>query len=236
MSQLVRYAVADGIAEIVLDDGKVNAMSTPMLHAVGEAFERARADEAIAILRSARAGIFSAGFDPRVLNTGDPAERLEMVRTGADLVVQLMEHPLPTLALIEGHAFPMGAFLTLACDLRIGVEGDYGIGLNEVAIGITPPTFAIELARSRLHPAWLSRTVTTGAMFRPAEALTAGFFDVLVPPAGREDALGEALATLRRIHRLSHASAKQRLRQSAVAALRSAIDAELAPGGAVAAG
>ena len=39
------------------------------------------------------------------------------------------------------------------------------MGLNEVAIGISPPGFAIELARSRVHPAWLSRTVTLGEMF-----------------------------------------------------------------------
>jgi enoyl-CoA hydratase len=37
----------------------------------------------------------------------------------------------------------MGAFLILSSDHRIAAEGDYRIGMNEVAIGLTVPRFAI---------------------------------------------------------------------------------------------
>jgi enoyl-CoA hydratase len=101
------------------------------------------------------------------------------------------------------------------------------MGLNEVAIGISPPGFAIELARSRVHPAWLSRTVTLGEMFEPDEAVVAGFLDRVIPANEVEPALKELVAALRNLHMPSHALAKQRLRHAAMAAMREAIDREL---------
>jgi enoyl-CoA hydratase len=101
------------------------------------------------------------------------------------------------------------------------------MGLNEVAIGIAPPSFAIELARSRLHPAWLSRTATLGEMYEPEQALAAGFLDRVVAPEAIDEVLAETIAALRTIHKPSHAIAKKRLRQPAMDAMRAAIDREL---------
>ncbi|OKO73141.1 crotonase/enoyl-CoA hydratase family protein [Bradyrhizobium sp. AS23.2] len=227
MSKGVSYQLKDGVARIVLDDGKVNVMSTTMLGEIGAAFERAETEAGVVVLRSARPGIFSAGFDLKVFAAGDAAKSLDMVRAGAELALRLMSFPHPIIGVMEGHAFPMGTFLLLACDIRLGARGPHRMGLNEVAIGIAPPTFAIELARSRLHPAWLSRTVTLGEMYEPEEALAAGFLDRVVAPEAIETTLEEIIAGLRVIHKPSHATAKKRLRQPAMDAMRMAIDREL---------
>ena len=92
---------------------------------------------------------------------------------------------------------------------------------------IAPPTFAIELARSRLHPSWLSRTVTTGEMYEPDDALVAGLLDRVLPPETIDVELDSIVAGLRTIHRPSHAIAKKRLLQPAMDAMRAAIDREL---------
>ena len=157
MTERVTYRSEAGVAYITMDDGKVNVMSTAMLGDLNAALDRAEQDQAIVVLRSARPGIFSAGFDLKVFAANDPVRSLEMVKAGAELALRLMSHPSPTVGVMEGHAFPMGAFLLLGCDVRIGALGKFRMGLNEVAIGIVPPGFAIELARSRLHPAWLNR-------------------------------------------------------------------------------
>lgn len=227
MSNGVTYELRDGVARIVLDDGKVNVMSTALLGAIGAAFDRAETEAEIVVLRSARPGIFSAGFDLKVFASGDAAKSLDMVRAGAELALRLMSFPHPTIGVMEGHAYPMGTFLLLACDLRLGARGPHRMGLNEVAIGIAPPSFAIELARSRVHPAWLSRTATLGEMYEPEQALTAGFLDHLVAPEAIEGRLGEIIAGLRAIHKPSHATAKKRLRQPAIDAMRAAIEREL---------
>jgi enoyl-CoA hydratase len=227
MPERVSYQLKDGVARIVLDDGKVNVMSTAMLGEIGAAFDRAETEAGIVVLRSTRPGIFSAGFDLKVFASGDPARSLEMVRAGAELALRLMSFPHPTIGVMEGHAFPMGTFLLLACDVRLGARGPHRMGLNEVAIGIAPPSFAIELARSRLHPAWLSRTATLGEMYEPEEALTAGFLDRVVAPEAVDTALEGIIAALHAIHKPSHAIAKKRLRQLTMDAMRTAIDREL---------
>ena len=227
MPKGVTYELKDGVARIGLDDGKVNVMSTTMLGEIGAAFDRAEREAGIVVLRSARPGIFSAGFDLKVFASGDAAKSLDMVRAGAELALRLMSFPHPIIGVMQGHAFPMGTFLLLACDVRLGARGPHRMGLNEVAISIAPPSFAIELARSRLHPAWLSRTATLGEMYEPDEALTAGFLDRVVAPEAIDDNLEEIIAALRAIHKPSHATAKTRLRQSAMDAMRAAIDREL---------
>jgi len=85
----------------------------------------------------------------------------------------------------------------------------------------------MELARSRLHPSWLSRTATLGEMYEPDDALIAGLLDRVVPPDGIEAELDKVVAALRGIHKPSHATAKKRLRQATMEAMRAAIEREL---------
>jgi enoyl-CoA hydratase len=227
MINRVTYRCEAGVAHITMDDGKVNAMSPAMLHDLDAALDRAQSDNAVVVVRSARAGIFSAGFDLKVFASNDPVRSLEMVRAGAELALRLMSFPSPTIGVMEGHAFPMGTFLLLACDVRIGARGRFRMGLNEVAIGISPPRFGIELARSRVHPAWLSRTVTLGEMFEPEDAVIAGFLDRAVSPEAIEGSLAEVLSALKGVNRSMHASAKLNLRKQAMSAMREAIDEDL---------
>ncbi len=227
MSELVQYSLFDGVAHIAMDDGKVNVMSTAMLQQLDLAFSRAENEARLVVLRSSIPGIFSAGFDLKLFAANDAEKSHEMVRTGAELALRLMALPIPTLGIMEGHAFPMGTFLLLACDFRIALQGPYRMGLNEVAIRITPPSFAIELARSRVHPAWLSRTVTLGETFEPDDALSAGFVDKVEPQDRIDRAIEEAISLLGKVHLPSHAAAKLRLRKSAMALIRQAIDAEI---------
>lgn len=228
MFEPVSYELDDGVARICLNDGKVNVMSMEMMSAIDTALDRAECEADLVVLHSAAPGIFSAGFDLKVLAANDPARGIAMVRAGGELALRLMSYPLPTLGVMTGHAYPMGAFLLLACDLRIGVRGSHRIGLNEVTIGIVLPEFAIQLARSRLHPAWLSRTVALGEMYEPDTALQAGFLDVVVAPDELEQTLAERIKGIREtVHLPSHAAAKRKLRAHAMAAMRQAIDAEL---------
>ena len=81
--------------------------------------------------------------------------------------------------------------------------------------------------RSRLHPSWLSRTVTLGEMYEPDDALIAGLLDRVVSPEAVEAELDKIIAGLRAIHTPSHATAKKRLRQTTMDAVRAAIDREL---------
>lgn len=107
MSQKTRVEIADGIAWITMDDGKVNALSSEMIAEIGEALDSAERAGAVVVL-SGREGIFSAGFDLPTFKRGLD-ESVAMVRAGAKLIERLLALPLPVLTVCTGHAYPMGA-------------------------------------------------------------------------------------------------------------------------------
>lgn len=227
MDELVIYEIDNGISKITIDDGKLNVMSSAMLRAIDHALDRAEKDNAVVILTSGRPGLFTAGFDLKVFARNEPEASYEMVKLGAELALRLLTFGTPVIAACNGHAFPMGAFLVLASDIRIAADGPFKIGLNEVAIGIPAPSFALEIARQRVNPAYLNRTAVTGEMFAPKDALAAGFFDRVVAAEELASAAQGVAEALTQIDLPSHASTKQRLRRAAAAAVRAAIDNEL---------
>ena len=163
MSELITYALDDGVAIITMDDGKVNALSSAMLAAVAGGLDRAEADAAAVVL-TGRATTLSAGFDLRC-----PAEEWpQMLVDGAQVAERMLSFPYPIVVACNGNAVAMGAFLLLAGDLRIGVSGAFAIGLNEVAIGLTMPYFGLALARHRLTRPAFDRCTVTGRPARPA--------------------------------------------------------------------
>ena len=228
MAELVTYQRTGRTARIRMDDGKVNAMGVPMLSALHRAFDRASEENAVVVL-SGRESIFSAGFDLKVFSAGGAEESRRMLKLGAELALKILSFPTPVITVTTGHAYPMGAFLMLAADWRIGAEGAWRTGLNEVQIGLTVPRFALEVARQRLTPAYFSRTAVTGEMYGPDEAIKAGFLDELTPPAGLAAAVEAAAERMERLDPASHAATKLRARAGAIAAVRAAIDEDLAP-------
>jgi enoyl-CoA hydratase len=225
MSELATYEVDGGVATITMDDGKVNAFSVPMLRAIHTAFDLAERDRAVVVL-TGREGCFSAGFDLNVFTRGAD-EILEMLTLGATLAERILAFPTPVVAACSGHALPAGAFLLLSADCRIGADGPFRIGLNEVRIGMTVPWFAIEVARQRLHPAHFDRAVVNSTMYAPQEAVTAGFLDRVVAPSELRAASLEAAGELAQLDPASHTATKMRARAGAIKAMRSAIETEL---------
>jgi enoyl-CoA hydratase len=225
MTKLVTYGKSGSIAKITMDDGKVNVMSAAMLKALHEAFDRAEHEKAVVLL-TGQEGLFSAGFDLKVFARADPAEVYEMMKLGSELALRVLSFPMPVVAACSGHALPMGAFLMLASDIRIGADGPFRIGLNEVAIKLTVPYFALELARARLTPSYFNRIVT-GEQLDPREAMAAGYLDKVVAPEALQLTALEIATALTGIDMPSHAATKLRLRASAIKAVREAIDAEI---------
>jgi enoyl-CoA hydratase len=230
MTELATYELKDRIATITIDDGKVNAFSIPMLKAIHAAFDQAERDEAIVIL-TGRENYFSAGFDLKVFAGGEVDQVIEMLTLGATLVERILGFTTPVITACSGHTVAAGAFLPLAADLRIGIEGPYRIGLNEVKIGLTVPWFVIELARQRLQPAHFNRAVISATMHSPSEAVTAGFFDRVVPTDELRAASLDAAAELAELNPAAHAATKLRVRGNSLKAIRSAIETELTPEG-----
>lgn len=178
MSELISYHLEDGVATLTLSNGKVNAISPDMIVAFNEALDRATQDKAIVII-TGQPGILSGGYDLKVMTSG-PQNAIELVAQGSTLARRMLAHPYPIIVACPGHAVAKGAFILLSADYRIGVEGPFNIGLNEVQIGMTMHHVGIELARDRLGKAAFQRSVINGEMFDPQGAREAGFLDRVV--------------------------------------------------------
>jgi enoyl-CoA hydratase len=224
---LVRYERDGAVSTLVMDDGKVNALSPAMFRALNEALDRAEADETVVVL-SGRPRRFSGGFDLGVFKQGrEPA--IEMLEAGARTAERLLSFPAPVVIACTGHALAMGAFLLTTADLRIGTDDpELKIRANEVEIGLTMPHFAVELCRQRLAPRDFQRALITAAPFGAREAVEAGFLDLLVPEADLPAVAKERALGLSRLVRDAYTATKRRTRAASLVALKAAIEADLA--------
>lgn len=223
MTEPLSYDLHDSIATIVMDDGRVNALSLPMLQSIDAAFERARSEGAAAVVLAGREGRFSGGFDLATLRGGGP-DALAMLRGGFELAEKLLSFPRPVVIACTGHAIAMGVFLLLSGDYRIGAAGDFKIHANEVAIGLPMPRAAVEICRQRLAPAHFNRAVILAEPYTPEDAVAAGFLDRVVPPADVRAAAQSQAGELAKLNMDAHAISKLRARDSALKALHAAIE------------
>jgi enoyl-CoA hydratase len=225
MGNLVSYRLADGIATITMDDGKVNALSLVMQRELNAAFDRATTDDASAVVLTGREGRFSAGFDLAVLSAGGP-DAFDMLRGGFELAERMLSFPRPVVIACPGHAIAMGVFLLLSGDYRVGTAGDYRITANEVAIGLTMPLAAVEICRQRLSPALFNRAVILAEVFSLEDAVAAGFLDRVVPASELQDVALQVASELTTLDLNAHASTKLRARDQALRALHQAIETD----------
>ena len=224
MSDLVQYALGNGIATVTLSNGKVNALSPQVIVDINAALDRAETDQAIVIL-TGQAGILSGGYDLKVMKTGPEATR-DMVAAGSALTLRMLAHPQPIIVACSGHAVAKGAFLLLACDYRIGVEGAFQIGLNEVKIGMTMHQVGIALARDRLTPGAFQRAVINAEMFDPRAAMAAGFLDQVVAPDQLMATAQTMAQQLSQLHMTAHTQTKRKARKALLDSLSAAIEVD----------
>lgn len=224
--ELLRYELSEQVAILHFDDGKANAISPAALDALNAGLDRAE-KEARAVALIGRPGRFSAGFDLSVMRQGAEAAQ-GLVGGGAELLVRMVESPLPIVAGCTGHALAMGALLLLAADQRVGSAGEFKLGLNEVAIGMTLPQFGIELADERLSRRHLQRSVAQAEIYDPSGALDAGYLDRLVPTEQLEDRTLETARNLTALQPRAFAETKRKLRGGVADRIRASLQADLA--------
>lgn len=190
---MITHTKAHGAHVLTMDDGKVNALNKDKLDALTAALAECAGDLAPVVIRG-RKGIWSAGFDLKGFAAG-PETATAQLQAGRDAILAILRHPAPIVTVCEGHAYPMGAFLMLASDHAIGIEGDFVCGMNESAIGMALPIYPMILGAARLSPKG-RKAVATGQLFNPQEAREVGYFDTLVAPDAVEATVETTLGAM----------------------------------------
>ena len=203
----------DAVLIAHLDDGKANALSMSMIAAINQVLDQADADLEIgSVVLHGREGKFCAGFDLGVMRSGDLVALAELVCAGGDLEQRLYGNGVPVVAACTGHALAAGALLLLGCDVRIAADVECKIGLNEVAIGMVLPDWAMSIAVERLSRRHLQRAVANARLTGPVEAVQVGFLDQVVPAHAVLDSAVAAATELASLHPRAYAGTVRKLR------------------------
>ena len=169
----------DDISIITLDDGKANVFSPKMIQDVNECLDKVPTESG-ALIITGRDGIFSAGFDLKIISSGDIQATMDMSLSGFKLLSRIFSFPRPILAACSGHGIALGTFLLCCCDYRIGVKGDYMIGANEMRTNMVIPIPILELISHRVTASHKYRAILGAEMYSIQDGVEAGLIDEIV--------------------------------------------------------
>ncbi len=238
MSELVTYEVNGPAAVVTLSrPDKRNALSRALIAALGDAFDRAAADDAVrAVVLTGAGPAFCAGMDlDELRGTLGDADEAGTVWADAHRLSALFEKiytlSKPTVAAVNGPAVAGGAGLVSVCDLAVAADGAL-FGYPEVRRGLVAAMVLPHLLR-HAGERTARRLLLTGELIDAAEAARVGLVNRVVPAdqllgvafdwcrslaAGGPKALATTKALLRRcsthgpaVEELAKASAEPRL-------------------------
>src|SRR5262245_51745411 len=139
LSSSILYSTNGRTATVRLNrPEKRNALSSDMIAALRELFDRIHSDNNIhAVILTGDDKSFCAGTDISGLAKIDEEEAQSVSENGQDLCGQLEEFRCPIIAAVNGFAAGGGFELMLACHLRVaGTDAQFS--LPEVKLGLIP--------------------------------------------------------------------------------------------------
>ena len=182
--ELVRFRRTGAVAHLTIDHPPVNVLSSPVLEALDQAFDRAESDpeSRVVIIDSAAAKAFAAGADIRSMAAMGPAEAKVHGRRGQVATERIERSPLPVIAAVHGSCLGGGTELVLACDFVIASE-DAVFGQPEVKLGVMPGWGGTQRLPRRVGAARAREWIMTGRSVAAREAERQGLVLQVVPRA-----------------------------------------------------
>lgn len=171
----------DEVAVLTIDRQDVlNALSFALLSEMGAAFDRVAASDARAlIVTGAGSKAFCAGADIKELRGRSLIEQKRGAELGQEVFAKLDDLSIPSIAVINGHAFGGGLELAMACTFRIAVR-NAKMGLPEVKLGLIPGYGGTQRLPRLVGEARALEMIMTGRFVDADEALRIGLVNRLI--------------------------------------------------------
>ena len=170
------------IATLQLNRPKVNAINEKMVEDLLQNLSEIKKDEKIqGIILTGNSGFFSAGLDVLELFPQSKEELTQFWVKFNQLLLELFSYPKLIFSAITGHSPAGGTVLSIMTDYRIMAEGNYKIGLNEVAVGLILPGAIGAVYQYILGTRNAEIFGLTGKLVNPEEALKVGLIDEIQP-------------------------------------------------------
>ncbi len=192
MTELVHYAVADGVASITLDSPhNRNALSRQLVTELLDGLGKAGADNdvRVVLLRSADR-VFCSGADLSEAATGSMEEgALAMV----EMQRRILACPKPVVVSLAGPVRAGGTGIVAAADVVIASE-DANFALTEVKLALTPAIISLTLL-PRMTSRAAALTFLGGEKFTGAQAAAYGLVTEAVPADQLDARVAEVCAS-----------------------------------------
>jgi Delta3-Delta2-enoyl-CoA isomerase len=193
----VRLSTNDGVAEVRLKRGKVNALNERMVDEISGCLQRLAADPDVrAVILTGDGAFFSFGFDIPEFLSYSRESFADFLKRFTGLYTYLFTYPKPVLAALNGHTVAGGCMLALACDYRIMVSGKAKISLNEVTFGSSVFAGSVAMLKFLVGGKNAQAVLYDGTMYSAEAALHLGIIDQV---ATQEKLLEEAQDVAKRL-------------------------------------
>ncbi|MFT4010393.1 MAG: enoyl-CoA hydratase-related protein [Nocardioidaceae bacterium] len=181
MGELAKLSVEDGVATLLLDRPKMNALNFELQSDILECTERICADDDIrAVVITGGDRVFAAGADIKEMKDMSYADMIDRGRRLQSIFKRVAQIPKPVVAAINGYALGGGCELAMCADIRIAAE-DATLGQPEILLGIIPGAGGTQRLSRLVGPSTAKDLVFTGRFVKAGEALTIGLVDKVVP-------------------------------------------------------
>jgi enoyl-CoA hydratase/carnithine racemase len=187
---------------------KLNALSTALEQALGDALDRRDVRESACVVLAGSGRAFSAGADIAEFADRDPEAIARYYRESGSVYERVAALQQPTISAIHGYCLGGGLELALATDFRVADETAV-FGFPEVSIGILPSSGGTVRTARLLGPARAKELILLGGRLAADEALAAGLVTEVVAAGGSLDRALELANAIAALPRLAVSVAKQ---------------------------
>ena len=198
MADFVEVDVEDGVATILLNRPKMNALNLQMQREIRAAAEEisGRSDVGAVVLHGGPR-VFAAGADVKEMADMSFQDMAQAAVNLQDSFTAVARIPQPTIAAITGYALGGGCELAMCCDMRIAAD-DAQLGQPEILLGIIPGAGGTQRLPRLVGPGRAKEIILSGRFVSAEESLRIGLVEQVVPAA---DVLDTAVALAKRLAR-----------------------------------
>lgn len=189
----IRCQTQAGVATVTIDNPeRRNVLDAASIAGMRGALADAAADDAVRVVVLTGTGnTFCAGADLAGATSADADSFAGSgPRALVGLLEDLLDHPKPTIAKVQGHVAGGGNGLVAACDLAVAAD-TAKFAFSEVRVGVAPAVISV-VCLAKLHPADAYELLLTGERVLAERVKQAGMINRVVAAA----ALDAEVATL----------------------------------------
>ena len=178
---MIRSYQKNQIQIIELNRPKVNAIDDSLISSLNVELDKVERNDSIkGLILTGQSGVFSAGLDIVSLYNKDKEYMETFWLMFSSLLLRIYRYPKLVFSAISGHSPAGGTVISIMTDYRVMSKGNYVIGLNEVAVGLSMPIGIGRVFQSLLGERVAEKMTLTGKLVNPEEAESIGLIDKVV--------------------------------------------------------